>query len=307
MIRNMDGLLRMAASGKRHMLVVACAQGKEVLRAIWTAHKAGIAEAILVGDKLQIRKAAETCQIYVDDFSIVHEPNREAACRKAVSLIREGKASALMKGQVDTPVLMQAVLDRSEGLRGDALLSHVALLDLRRLERPLLLTDAALNIAPGLEEKKKILENAVRVAHALGNPLPIVACLCATEKVNLKMPATLDAAKLVKVSQHGKLPGYQLFGPAALDNALFPAAAKYKGMKSPPAGCADILLAPDIEAGNMLYKAFTCIAKAKAAGVVVGARAPIILASRTDSRETLIQSIALALVLSAYDASGGCL
>lgn len=155
MIRNMDGLLRMAVSGKRHMLVVACAQGKEVLRAIWTTHKASIAEAILVGDKLQIRKAAETSQIYVDDFSIVHEPDREAACRKAVSLIREGKASALMKGQVDTPVLMRAVLDRSEGLRGDALLSHVALLDLRRLERPLLLTDAALNIAPGLEEKKE--------------------------------------------------------------------------------------------------------------------------------------------------------
>lgn len=297
MIQSMDELLKASALGKKHTIAVACAQGAEVLRAVWTVHRAGIAEAILIGDEAQIRRVAGSFQLSLKTFPILHEPDKEAACRKAVSLIREGKASALMKGLVDTAEFMRIVLDRSDGLRGGSLLSHIALLNLRRMAWPLLLTDAALNIAPGREEKKKILANAVRVAHALGNPSPVVACLCAVEKVNLKMPATLDAAALTEANRQGELPGCQVFGPAALDDALFPAAARSKGMISPLAGCADILLAPDIEAGNMLYKAFTCIAKARAAGVIVGARKPIILASRTDSRETLIQSIALALVL----------
>ena len=297
MILTMDELLKAAAFEKKHTIAVACAQGTEVLRAVWTAHRAGIAEAILVGDEEKIHKAADASKLSLNSFSIVHESDRKAACWKAISLIRTGKASALMKGAVDTAVLMRAVLDRSKGLRGTSLLSHVALLDLRRLERPLLLTDAALNIAPGLEEKKKILANAVHVAHALGNPSPIVACLCAVENATPKMLATMEAATLAEANRQGDLPGCQVFGPAALDNALFPASAKAKGMTSPPAGCADILLVPNIEAGNMLYKAFTYVAKARAASVIVGARAPIILASRSDSRETLIQSIALALVL----------
>ncbi len=301
MIQTMNDLLKAAASGKKRTLAVACAQGTEVLRAVWTAHRVGIAEAILVGDEAQIREAAESARLPLNAFPIVHEPDREAACRRAVSLIREGSAGALMKGLVDTAALMRAALNRDEGLRGDSFLSHVALLELRRLRRPLLLTDAALNIAPGLKEKKRILENAVRAAHALGNPSPIAACLCAVEKVHPKMPATLDAFSLTEAARQGELPDCQVFGPAALDNALFPASARNKGMETPPAGCADILLAPDIEAGNILYKAFTCIAGARAAGVVVGARAPIILASRSDSRETMIQSIALALVLTANE------
>lgn len=152
MILTMDELLKAAAFEKKHTIAVACAQGTEVLRAVWTAHRAGIAEAILVGDEEKIHKAADASKLSLNSFSIVHESDRKAACWKAISLIRAGKASALMKGAVDTAVLMRAVLDRSKGLRGTSLLSHVALLDLRRLERPLLLTDAALNIAPGLEE-----------------------------------------------------------------------------------------------------------------------------------------------------------
>ena len=290
-------MLKAAASGKKHTLAVACAHDLEVLRAVWTAYKAGIAEVLLVGDASRMRSLAEKTLLSLDDFSIVHEPNEGLACRKAVSLIREGKADMLMKGAVPTAVLMRAALDRNEGLRRETLLSHVAFLELRKMDRPLLLTDAALNIAPGLEEKKKILENAVRVAHALGNPFPIVACLCAVEKVNPKMPATAEAAALTEECRQGKITGCQVFGPAALDNALFSEAARRKGMESPPAGCADILLVPDIEAGNMLYKAFALAARAGAAGVVVGAQAPVILASRADSRETMMHSIALALVV----------
>ena len=155
MIRNMDELLKAASSGKSHTLAVACAQDPEVLRAVWTARKAGMAEAVLVGDEARIRALAETSQLSLDDFSIVHEPDETLACRKAVSLIRKGRADALMKGAVPTAVVMRAALDRSEGLRRGSLLSHVAFLELRKWERVLLLTDAALNIAPGLEEKKE--------------------------------------------------------------------------------------------------------------------------------------------------------
>ena len=210
-----------------------------------------------------------------------------------------------MKGAVPTAVVMRAALDRSEGLRRSSLLSHVAFLELRKWERALLLTDAALNIAPGLEEKKKILANAVRVAHGLGNPSPVVACLCAVEKLNPKMPATVDAAALTEECRQGKITGCQVFGPAALDNALFPAAARRKGMEGPLVGCADILLVPNIEAGNMLYKALAFVARAGAAGVVAGAQAPVILASRADSRETLMHSIALALVSMEANTTGG--
>ena len=305
MIRNMDELMTAATSGKKHTLAVACAHDLEVLRAVWTAHKAGFAKVLLVGDASRIRRLAENSQLSLDDFSIVHEPNERVVCQKAVSLIREGKADMLMKGAVPTAVLMRAALDRNDGLRRETLLSHVALLELRKLDRLLLLTDAALNIAPGLEEKKKILENAVRVAHAMGNPSPIVACLCAVEKVNSQMPATVDAAALTEECRQGNLPGCQVFGPAALDNALFSAAARRKGLESPPAGCADVLLVPDIEAGNMLYKAFALAARAGTAGVVVGAQAPVILASRADSRETMMHSIALAMVVMEAETAGG--
>ena len=156
-----------------------------------------------------------------------------------------------------------------------------------------------------MEEKKKILANAVRVAHGLGNPSPVVACLCAVEKLNPKMPATVDAAALTEECRQGKITGCQVFGPAALDNALFPAAARRTGMEGPLVGCADILLVPNIEAGNMLYKALAFVARAGAAGVVAGAQAPVILASRADSRETLMHSIALALVSMEANTTGG--
>ena len=202
-----------------------------------------------------------------------------------------------MKGIVDTSVILKAVLDREIGLRDAPVLSHVALFQVPGFDRLLYVTDAAMNIAPDLEAKKHIIGNAVKVAHALGNPNPIVACLCAVEKVNPKMPATLDAAALVEANRAGSLPGCTVVGPLALDNAVSPEAARHKGIADPCAGHADILLVPNIETGNVFYKALVFLAKAQNAGLIVGAKAPVIVTSRADSEQTKLHSIALALAI----------
>ena len=276
MIRTMDELLA-AVAGEKRTVAVAAAHDADALRAVYAAHRAGIADAILIGDAEQIGRIAADSGIPIGAFQILHEPDNAGACEKAAALVREGAAGALMKGLVETAVILRAVLDREKGIRAAPLLSHVALLEISGFGRPLLLTDAAMN------------------ARALGNPAPVAACLCASEKTNPKMPATLDAAALSEAARRGELPGCRVFGPAALDNAVFPEAAKHKGITDPLAGYADILLAPDIEAGNILYKALTLLGGAKAAGIVVGAKAPIILSSRADSAETKLHSIALAL------------
>lgn len=294
MIRTMDELLA-AVAGEKRTVAVAAAHDADALRAVYAAHRAGIADAILIGDAEQIGRIAADSGIPIGAFQILHEPDNAGACEKAAALVREGAAGALMKGLVETAVILRAVLDREKGIRAAPLLSHVALLEISGFGRPLLLTDAAMNIAPDLEAKKQLLQNAALVARALGNPAPVAACLCASEKTNPKMPATLDAAALSEAARRGELPGCRVFGPAALDNAVFPEAAKHKGITDPLAGYADILLAPDIEAGNILYKALTLLSGAKAAGIVVGAKAPIILSSRADSAETKLHSIALAL------------
>ncbi len=294
MIRTMDELLA-AVAGEKRTVAVAAAHDADALRAVYAAHRAGIADAILIGDAEQIGRIAADSGIPIGAFQILHEPDNAGACEKAAALVREGAAGALMKGLVETAVILRAVLDREKGIRAAPLLSHVALLEISGFGRPLLLTDAAMNIAPDLEAKKQLLQNAALVARALGNPAPVAACLCASEKTNPKMPATLDAAALSEAARRGELPGCRVFGPAALDNAVFPEAAKHKGITDPLAGYADILLAPDIEAGNILYKALTLLGGAKAAGIVVGAKAPIILSSRADSAETKLYSIALAL------------
>lgn len=294
MIRTMDELLA-AVAGEKRTVAVAAAHDADALRAVYAARRAGIADAILIGDAEQIGRIAADSGIPIGAFQILHEPDNAGACEKAAALVREGAAGALMKGLVETAVILRAVLDREKGIRAAPLLSHVALLEISGFGRPLLLTDAAMNIAPDLEAKKQLLQNAALVARALGNPAPVAACLCASEKTNPKMPATLDAAALSEAARRGELPGCRVFGPAALDNAVFPEAAKHKGITDPLAGYADILLAPDIEAGNILYKALTLLGGAKAAGIVVGAKAPIILSSRADSAETKLYSIALAL------------
>ena len=278
------------------VLAVAAAQDAEVLLAVNNARKLGLATAILVGDEPQIRAIAQEHNIPLDEHTILHEEDKIQACRTAVHLVRQGKADVVMKGIVDTSLILKAVLDKEIGLRDSPVLSHVAVFEADGFDRLLYVTDAAMNIAPDLEAKKHILRNAVKVAHALGNPDPSAVALCAVEKVNPKMQATLDAAALVEANKAGEITGCRVLGPLALDNAISPEAAKHK---DPLAGYGDILLVPVIEAGNMLYKSMVFMAKAKNAGVIVGAKAPVVLTSRADSDEAKLNSIALALMIAA--------
>lgn len=282
-------------------LAVAVAQDAEVLLAVDKAHRLGIATATLVGDEAEIRSIAAQLDIDLADYEIVHESDKVEACRKAVKLVRDKQADVVMKGIVDTAIILKAVLDKEIGLRDAPVLSHVAVFEVPGYDRLFYLSDAAMNIAPDLEAKKHILKNTVKVAHALGNENPIAACLCAVEKVNPKMQATLDAAALVEANKAGEIGGCTVIGPLALDNAISVEAAHHKGITDPNAGHADILLVPAIEVGNVFYKSMVFMAKAKNAGVIVGAKAPIVLTSRADSDETKLNSIALALKIAANE------
>ena len=299
MIRSLETLRTSLGEHCRSKLAVAVAQDAEVLLAVDAAYRLGIASAILVGDEAEIRAIADKLNISLDHYQIVHESDKVEACRKAVKLVRDQEADVVMKGIVDTSIILKAVLDKEIGLRMSPVLSHVAVFEVPGYDRLFYLTDAAMNIAPDLEAKKHILRNAVQVAHALGNENPIAACLCAVEKVNPKMQATLDAAALVEANQNGEIEGCTVIGPLALDNAISVEAAHHKGITDPNAGHADILLVPAIEVGNVFYKSMVFMARAKNAGVIVGAKAPVVLTSRADSDETKLNSIALALQIAA--------
>lgn len=258
-----------------------------------------IADAILIGDEAQIRRVAAESGIDPSNYRIIDVPDKVEACRTAVSLVKNGEADAVMKGIVDTAIILKAVLDKDIGLRDAKLLSHVALFEVSGFDRLLLVTDAAMSIAPDLEAKKEIIRNAVKVANAIGAENPVVACLCAIEKVNPKMPATVDAAALVEAAKSGEITGCTVIGPLALDNAISVEAAKRKGIADPNAGHADVLLMPNIETGNALYKALVILAGASTASLIVGAKAPVIITSRADSEQTKINSIVLALATAA--------
>lgn len=295
MIQSLESLHRAAQETGGKILAVAVAQDAEVLLAVDAARRLGLATAVLVGDEAQIREIARNHQISLEAHRIVPEPDKVQACRLAVKLVRDGQADVVMKGIVDTSVILKAVLDREIGLRDAPVLSHVAVFQVPGYDRLFYVTDVAMNIAPDLETKKHILRNAVKVAHALGNPNPVAACLCAVEKVNPKMPATLEAAALVEANRSGELTGCTVIGPVALDNAVSREAARHKGILDPNAGRADILLVPNIETGNVLYKSLVFLARAQNAGVILGAKAPVVLTSRADSEEAKLNSIALAL------------
>ncbi len=299
MIRSLEQLRISGENTCSSRLAVAVAQDAEVLLAVDKAHRLGIATATLVGEESEIRSIAAQLNIDLADYEIVQESDKVEACRKAVKLVRDKQADVVMKGIVDTAIILKAVLDKEIGLRDAPVLSHVAVFEVPGYDRLFYLSDAAMNIAPDVEAKKHILKNTVKVAHALGNENPIAACLCAVEKVNPKMQATLDAAALVEANKAGEIDGCTVIGPLALDNAISVEAAHHKGITDPNAGRADILLVPAIEVGNVFYKSMVFMAKAKNAGVIVGAKAPIVLTSRADSDETKLNSIALALKIAA--------
>lgn len=299
MIRSLEQLRISGENTCSSRLAVAVAQDAEVLLAVDKAHRLGIATATLVGEESEIRSIAAQLNIDLADYEIVQESDKVEACRKAVKLVRDKQADVVMKGIVDTAIILKAVLDKEIGLRDAPVLSHVAVFEVPGYDRLFYLSDAAMNIAPDVEAKKHILKNTVKVAHALGNENPIAACLCAVEKVNPKMQATLDAVALVEANKAGEIDGCTVIGPLALDNAISVEAAHHKGITDPNAGRADILLVPAIEVGNVFYKSMVFMAKAKNAGVIVGAKAPIVLTSRADSDETKLNSIALALKIAA--------
>lgn len=287
---------RVKESG-RQRIVVAAAQDNDVLLAVDRAARLGIAEPVLVGHRDMILEAADHCGVDPSRYEIINEEDNSEACKTAVRLIREHKADAIMKGLVGTALLLKAILNKETGIRDRELLSHIGLFFIAKTERFAIVTDAAMSIAPDIFMKRHIIENAVEAAHLLGIEIPKVACVCALEKVNPAMQATVDAAQLVGMNLAGEILGCLVGGPLALDNALFAEAAQHKGITDPVAGNPDILLMPNIEAGNVLYKALAFLCDSPGAGLVLGAKAPVILTSRSDNDDTKLNSIILALYL----------
>lgn len=258
------------------------------------AAEADIISPVLVGPQARIAALAEQMEIDISRYEIVDAPHSHGAAEISVRLIREGKGELLMKGSLHTDELMQQVTRREKGLRTERRISHVFIMDVASYPKPLFITDAAINIFPDLEDKQDIIQNAVDLARALGLERPLVAILSAVETVTPKIPSTIEAAALCKMAERGQITDALVDGPLALDNAISMEAAKIKGIESPVAGQADILVVPDLEAGNMLAKNLSFLAGADAAGIVLGARVPIILTSRADSLRTRMVSCAVA-------------
>jgi phosphotransacetylase len=256
----------------------------------------GLITPTLVGPAAKIREVAKASNIEIGGLPIVDVPHSHAAAAKAVELVRTGQAELLMKGSLHSDELLAAVVARETGLRTGRRLSHVFIMDVPTYHKVLVVTDAAINIAPTLEEKADICQNAIDLAVALGRAQPKVAILAAVETVTSKMPATIDAAALCKMAERGQITGGLLDGPLAFDNAISAEAAKVKGIRSEVAGDPDILLVPDLEAGNILAKQLSFLANADSAGIVLGARVPIILTSRADSVRSRIASCGVAML-----------
>ena len=258
------------------------------------AAQKGLITPLLVGPASKIHEVAESAQVDLGNLTIVDVPHSHASGTKAVELIRQGQAEILMKGSLHTDELMSAVVSRQDGLRTERRISHVFIMDVPTYHKVLIVTDGAINIAPTLEDKVDICQNAIDLAISLGLEKPKVAILAAVETVTSKMPATLDAAALCKMAERGQIKGALLDGPLAFDNAISTQAAETKGIKSAVAGDPDILLAPDLESGNILAKQLSFLANADSAGMVLGAKVPVILTSRADSVRSRIASCAVA-------------
>ncbi|MGI6751682.1 MAG: phosphate butyryltransferase [Anaerovoracaceae bacterium] len=297
MIKTFGDILNEVKRWGPSTITLAVAQEENLLKAVNEAKNCGIADTILVGNKVEIESLAMRIGMDLKGFEIVDVEDKEEASIKAVELVKKGEASLPMKGFVDTSVILKAVLNKDLGLKTDKLLSHVGVFEIAGYDRLFVLSDSAMVIAPSLEDKVDIINNAVSVAHALGNPNPKVAILCAVEKVNEKMPATVDAAKLTEMNERGEITGCLIKGPLALDNAVSGDAAIRKGIVHPVAGHADVLITPNIEAGNILNKSMAYFGKADKAGIIMGAKVPVILTSRASSVSSKLNSIALGILV----------
>jgi phosphotransacetylase len=268
------------------------------------ASRAGIVSPVLVGPAHQMAAAAEAAGVDISDFPVVEAPDEASAAAEGVAAVREGRADLLMKGSLHTSTFLHAVVERERGLRGPRRASHVFVFDVPTYDRPLLVTDAVVNVAPGLSEKADICRNAVDLAHELGIEQPKVAVLSAIEVVDPAIPSTLEAAAVAKMADRGEIEGALVDGPLALDDAISPAAVATKHITSAIGGKADILLVPNLEAGNILYKSLTHFARADVAGIVLGTRVPLVLTSRADTVHSRVGSAALATIWSARPGAG---
>ena len=295
MSKNFSDLLSRVSACKKKTLSVAVAQDKAVLEAVKAAKEQGIADAILVGDEAKIAEIAAELHMNLSDYTIINETDSVAASLKAVQLVHDGTADMYMKGLLDTKTFLKSVLDKEVGLRTGAPLSHVCVFEIPGIDRLLFLTDVAFIPYPTLEDKVTMINYTVEVANACGVEMPKVAPLAAVEVVNPKMPVTLEAAELTKMNEEGKITGCIVDGPLSLDIALYKEAAEEKGaLGRKVAGDADILLFPDIHAGNLVYKAIVHMVDVKNGNILTGTKAPVILTSRSDTCEIKVNSIALA-------------
>ncbi len=301
MIKNINELFEAAKKQHTMKLVVAAAQDEDVLLAVMKAAEESVVDPILVGDESLINEIAEKNGLDLSAYKLIHLEDLTEVARTSVELVKSGQADFVMKGLIDTSILLKAVLDKEVGLRTDSQLSHVMVYDIPAYHKLMYFTDGGMNISPDLEAKTAITKNAIRVARALGNENVKVACLAAKEKVNPKMPATVDAKALEEKCQNGEFgEGVIVEGPLAFDLVVSKEAAETKGFKSQIAGDVDVVVVPTIEVGNGIGKSLTYLSKAQSAGIIMGAKAPVVLVSRADSFEDKLNSIALGSVIAAY-------
>ncbi|MCR4437510.1 MAG: bifunctional enoyl-CoA hydratase/phosphate acetyltransferase [bacterium] len=299
MIRHFDQLVAEVQKVGRKKIAVAMADEEDAIRAVAHARVQGVAEPVLVGEREAILRAAEEAGVDGAGLLIEHAQGEAEAVARAVELVRTGAADVLMKGRCSTATFLKGILDKEKGLRGSGILSHLAAFEVPSYPKLILMSDAAMNVYPDLQAKVAIVQNAIAVAHRLGITKPKVALIAAVEKVNHEgMPCTADAAVIAKMAERGQIQGAFVDGPLAVDNALSAKSCEVKGIASPVGGDADILIMPTIEVGNCFYKTLTVLAGARCAGIVVGAKAPVVLSSRADSDDTKFLSIALAIKVS---------
>lgn len=301
-INNFNELIDTVKNLKSKKVVVASAHNDAALHAVVEAKKMQVADSILIGDAFKIKEILQDLDYKnTNDFEIIDEKDDVVAAEISVELIRQKKADILLKGKVDTSTLMKIVLNAEKGLRTGRTLSDAFIFqfdDKVGDNKLIIITDGGLNLFPDLNQKIEIIKNAVEVAHALGNEIPKVAILSAIETVNPNIPGTLDAAIISKMNERGQIKNCIIDGPLALDNAISPKSAKEKGIKSPVAGYADILIATNLEMGNVLAKSTTYFAKLRLGHVIIGAKAPILIPSRADNADAKLLSICLGIVVS---------
>ena len=298
MLKTFDEVLNKAKDYGPKKMAVASAEAEDVLKAVEAARKEGLADSILVGDKKEIIQIADKIGIDPANYEIIDQLDKTEATRCAVELVRNKKASILMKGMIGTAGILKAILDKEIGLRTNRMLSHVYTLQIEGYDRLLTMTDGAMSISPDLKQKAQIIQNAIYYAHSMGIEKPKVAVVAALELVNPDMPATIDAACLAKMSERGQIVGGIVDGPLGFDNAISKEAAKHKGIESQVSGEVDIVLVPNIESGNIFAKGLVYLANAVPAGLLLGAKAPVVLVSRSDSAESKLYSIALGVLMS---------